>query len=127
MLRTINMYVTTHCVLVICHSLLESCSIRMYFCVFFALFVIMARFFGDDGDFSLSGLIQEGHEVDVTVISDSEESVDNFAGLLECAKALETGKKRVETSKSQDSMVVPEQVAEVNRGRGACQIAFSVD
>ena len=51
---------------------------------------------------SLSGLMKEGQEVDVTVISDSEESVDNFAGLLECAKALGTGKKCGETLKSED-------------------------
>ena len=80
----------------------------MYFCVFFALFV-MAGF--DDDDYSLSGLTQEGHEVDVTVIFDSEESVDNFAGLLECAKVLETGKKCVKT---EDSMVVTKQAAEVD-------------
>ena len=117
-LRTINMYFSTHCVLVICHSLLESHSIRMYFCVFFALF-IMAGIFDDDEDFSLSGLTQEGHEVDVTVISNSEESVDNFAGLLEWAKLLETGKKRVETSKSEDVTEHAEvNVAEV-RAEGA--------
>ena len=35
-------------------------------------------------DFSLSGLTQQGHELDVTVIpSDDEE--DNYGGLLECA------------------------------------------
>ena len=62
----------------------------------------MAGYFGDDDDFSLSGLTQEGHKVDVTVISDSEESVDNFVGLLECVKVLETGKKHVETLKSED-------------------------
>ena len=64
----------------------------MYFCVLcvIALFVMTGSF--DDDDFSLSGLTQEGHEVDVTVISDSEESDDNLAGLFECVKALETGK-----------------------------------
>ena len=116
-LRTINMYFSTPCGLVIFHSLIESRSIRMYFCVLFALF-IMAGFFDDDECLSLSGLTQEGHEVDVTVISDSEESLDNFAGLLECAKALETGKKSGETSKLEDSMLVTEQVAEVNRAEG---------
>ena len=64
-----------------------------YFCVLFALFVMMVGSF-DDKDFSLSGLMQEGHEVDVAVISDSEESDDNLAGLFECAKVLETGVKR---------------------------------
>ena len=112
MLRTIDMYFSTHCGLFISHSLLESRSIQMYFCVFFALFVMAGSF--DDNDFSLSGLMQEGHEVDVTVISDSEDSDDNYAGLLECAKALETGKKHVETLNSEDSMVVTKQDAEVN-------------
>ena len=70
------------------HSLVESRSIRMYFCLLCALF-IMAGLGFDDNDFSLSGLMQEGYEVDVTVISDSD---DNYKGLLECAKALQTDK-----------------------------------
>ena len=68
----------------------------------------------DDDDFSLSGLTQEGHEIDVTVISDSEESDSNLAGLFECAKALETGVKSVETSKREESMVVTEAVTEAS-------------
>ena len=72
----------------------------------------------DDDDFSLSGLTQEGHEVDVTVISDSEESDDNLAGLFECAKALETGKKSNETSKREESMAVTEPSPEGNVPEG---------
>ena len=40
--------------------------------------------FDDDNDFSHSGLMQQGHELDVTVISSSVEE-DNYGGLLECA------------------------------------------
>ena len=40
-----------------------------------------------DDDFSLSGLTQQGHELDVTVISSSDED-DNYGGLLECAQKL---------------------------------------
>ena len=88
--------------------------------VFFGLFV-MAGFLDDDECLSLSGLTQEGHEIDVTVISDSEESLDNFAGLLECAKALETGKKSGETSKLDDSMLVTDQATKVNRAKGRAE------
>ena len=41
----------------------------------------------DDNDFSLSGLTQEGHELDVTVISSSSDD-DNYGGLLDCAQKL---------------------------------------
>ena len=41
----------------------------------------------DDDDFSLSGLIQEGHKFDVTVISSSSDD-DNYDGLLDCARKL---------------------------------------
>ena len=44
----------------------------------------MAEF--DDDDFSLSGLMQQGHKLDVTVISSDED--DNYGGLLECARRL---------------------------------------
>ena len=37
-----------------------------------------------DNDFSLSGLMQQGHELDVTVIS-SDNNDDSYGGLLECA------------------------------------------
>ena len=57
------------------HSLVESRSIQMYFCLLCALF-IMAGF--DDDDISLPGLTEESNEVDVTVISDSD---DNYEGL----------------------------------------------
>ena len=54
------------------------------FC-FVILFVIMAGFGFDDDDFSLSGLMQEGHD-SVTVINSSSSSDDeNYDGLLECA------------------------------------------
>ena len=54
----------------------------MLFC--FAI-LIMAGFGFDDDNFSLSGLMQEGHD-NVTVISSSSSSDDeNYDGLLECA------------------------------------------
>ena len=62
------------------HSLVESYGNRMYFFCF--IIVIMTGF--KDDDFSLSGLTQQGHELDVTVISSSDED-DNYGGLLECA------------------------------------------
>ena len=37
----------------------------------------------DDDNFSLSELTQQGHELDVTVISSDED--DNYGVLLECA------------------------------------------
>ena len=49
------------------------------------IIVIMAGF--DDDDFSLSGLTQEGHKFDVTVISSSSDD-DNYDGLLDCARKL---------------------------------------
>ena len=87
----------------------------MYMCVL-ALLIMAGSF--DDDDFSLSGLTQEGHEVDVTVISDSEESDDNLAGLFECAKALETGKKSNETPKHEESMSLSEPSPEGNVPKG---------
>ena len=45
----------------------------------------MARFGFDDDDFSLSGLMQEGHNV--TVISSSSDG-DNYGGLLDCTRKL---------------------------------------
>ena len=67
--------------------------------------IVMANFFDDEDDFSLSGLTQEGHENDVTVISDSD---DNYEGLLACAKALETEKKEELNSKSDHAVVLKE-------------------
>ena len=49
--------------------------------------VIMAGFGFDNDDFSLSGLTQEGHEFNVTVISSSSDD-ENYDGLLECARKL---------------------------------------
>ena len=40
----------------------------------------------DNNDFSLSGLMQQGHELDVTVISSDKD--DNYDGLLEYARKL---------------------------------------
>ena len=40
-----------------------------------------------DNDFSLSGLTKQGHELDVTVISSSDED-NNYGSLLECARQL---------------------------------------
>ena len=47
----------------------------------------MAGFGFDDDDFSLSGLTQEGHEYDVTMINSSTDD-ENYDGLLECARKL---------------------------------------
>ena len=63
-------------------SKLESWSVQMYLICF--VIVIMAGFGFDDDDFSLSGLMQEGHDFDVTVISSSSDN-DNYDGLLDCA------------------------------------------
>ena len=57
---------------------------RHMFC-FVILFIIMAGF--DDNDFSLSGLMQEGHDF-VTVINSSSSDDENYDGLLECAHQL---------------------------------------
>ena len=40
----------------------------------------------DDNNFSLSRFMQQGHKLDVTVISSDED--DNYGGLLECARRL---------------------------------------
>ena len=58
----------------------------MLFC--FTILIIMAGFGFDDDDFSLSGLTQEGHEFNVTVISSSSSDDENYDGLLECARKL---------------------------------------
>ena len=57
---------------------------RHMFC-FVILFIIMAGF--DNNDFSLSGLMQEGHDF-VTVINSSSSDDENYDGLLECAHQL---------------------------------------
>ena len=66
----------------------------MFIC-FIILLVIMAGF--DDDDFSLSGLMQEGHDF-VTVIESSSSDDENYHGLLECACQLagESDKSSVE-------------------------------
>ena len=72
-------------------------------------------------------MTQEGHEVDVTVVSDFEESDDNFAGLFKCAKVLETGEKCDKTLKREDSMLATEQAVEVNWPRGLLRNWLLVD
>ena len=64
------------------------------FC-FVILIVIMARF--DDDNFSLSGLMQEGHDF-VTVIESSSSDDENYHGLLDCACQLagESDKSSIE-------------------------------
>ena len=64
------------------------------FC-FVILIVIMAGF--DDDDFSLSGLMQEGHDF-VTVIESSSSDDEYYHGLLDCARQLagESDKSSVE-------------------------------
>ena len=56
----------------------------------------------EDNNFSLSGLTQEGHELDVTVISSSS-SDDNYGGLLDCALKL-TGEISEKTSSVEGGM-----------------------
>ena len=58
----------------------------MLFC--FAILIIMASFGFDNDDFSLSGLMQEGHDNVVTVINSSFSDDENYDGLLECARKL---------------------------------------
>ena len=48
----------------------------------------MAGFGFDNDNFSLCGLMQEGHEFNVTVISSSSSDDENYDGLLECARKL---------------------------------------
>ena len=42
----------------------------------------------DDDDFSLSGLTQEGHRLDVTTVISSSDDDENYDGLLDCARML---------------------------------------
>ena len=55
------------------------------FSCFVILILIMAGFYDDD-DFSLSGLMQEGHDF-VTVIESSSDD-ENYHRLLDCARQL---------------------------------------
>ena len=61
--------------------------------------------FDDDDDFSLSGLTQEGHEFDVTVISSSSDD-ENYDGLLDCARKL-AGEISDKSSTSMEGDVKP--------------------
>ena len=67
---------------------------RHMFC-FVIVIVIMASF--DDDEFSLSGLLQEGHDF-VRVIDSSSSDDENYHGLLKCAHQLagESDKSSVE-------------------------------
>ena len=56
----------------------------------------------EDDNFSLSGLTQQGHKLDVTVISSSSDD-DNYGGLLECAQKL-GGKLSEKTSSLEEGM-----------------------
>ena len=58
---------------------------HMLFC--FAILIIMAGFGFDNDDFSLSGLMQEGHDF-VTVMNSSSSDDENYDGLLDCARKL---------------------------------------
>ena len=66
------------------------------FSCFVIAFLIMAGFYDDDDDFSLSGLTQEGHDF-VTVIESSSDD-ENYHGLLDCACQLagESDKSSIE-------------------------------
>ena len=65
------------------------------FSCFVILILIMAGFYDDD-DFSLSGLMQEGHDF-VTVIESSSDD-ENYHGLLDCPHQLagESDKSSIE-------------------------------
>ena len=67
----------------------------MFSCFVIAI-LIMAGFYDDDDDFSLSGLTQEGHDF-VTVIESSSDD-ENYHGLLDCARQLagESDKSSIE-------------------------------
>ena len=67
----------------------------MFSCFVIAI-LIMAGFYDDDDDFSLSGLMQEGHDF-VTVIESSSDD-ENYHGLLDCARQLagESDKSSIE-------------------------------
>ena len=69
------------------------------------IIVIIAGFGFDDDDFSLSGLTQEGHNFDVTVISSSSDD-DNYDGLLDCAQKL-AGEIANKSSTSMEGGVKP--------------------
>ena len=66
----------------------------MLFC--FVILIIMAGFGFDDNDFSLSGLMPEGHDFVMVINSSSDD--ENYDGLLECARKLagETDKSSME-------------------------------
>ena len=67
----------------------------MFSCFVIAI-LIMAGFYDDDDDFSLSRLTQEGHDF-VTVIESSSDD-ENYHGLLDCARQLagESDKSSIE-------------------------------
>ena len=67
------------------------------FSCFVIVILIMAGFYDDEDDFSLSGLTQEGHDF-VTVIESSSSSDENYHGLLDCAHQLagESDKSSIE-------------------------------
>ena len=67
------------------------------FSCFVIVILIMAGFYDDDDNFSLSGLTQEGHDF-VTVIESSSSDDENYHGLLDCARQLagESDKSSIE-------------------------------
>ena len=67
------------------------------FSCFVIIILIMAGFYDNDDDFSLSGLTQEGHDF-VTVIESSSSDDENYHGLLDCARQLagESDKSSIE-------------------------------
>ena len=66
----------------------------------------MAGFDFSDNEYSLAGLTQESWNVNVTVISDSDDGVDNYASLLECVKLLGKG-ENMDSSNISDHHVKP--------------------
>ena len=93
-----NKYVfSTHCGLVVSFLVLNLVADRHMFSCFVIVILIMAGFYDDDDDFSLSGLTQEGHDF-VTVIESSSSDDENYHGLLDCARQLagESDKSSIE-------------------------------
>ena len=91
---TIKWYISTQMVLsncvhqywhIFCHVSLGNRSNHMYF---LCVLLVMALFY--DNDYSLTGLTQEGHEVEIQDISSDDEPESNFRLLLEGARALST-------------------------------------
>ena len=79
--KYVNFYSLWPC---LSHSLVESRSVHTCISVSSSAIFVMAGYFEDDDDFSLSRLTQQGHKLDVMVISSDED--DNYGGSLQCVR-----------------------------------------